>query len=121
MSRLPYLNWTVKEQDYKLKLSTSEVIRLEQKYKTNLINTLQGGIPSLTVMLDILHASMTKYNANVKLKDVYDIYDDYLDDGGSQTSLLTDVVMEVFQVSGFFTQEMEETMSDKLESAKRNH
>ncbi|HEV0069257.1 TPA: hypothetical protein VW671_002178, partial [Streptococcus pneumoniae] len=33
--------------------------------------------------------------------DVYDLYDEYVDNGGDQTTFMTEVLMPLFEVSGF--------------------
>lgn len=115
--RIPFATWTVEGVEYRLKLTTGAIVKLEERYRTNLIN-LVDGFPSLSVMLAITHASLNKYHHGIKENDVKDMFDTYLDEGGSQTAFLTDVIMPIYQASGFFTEGMEETMSEKLEEAR---
>ena len=117
--RIPYAMWKVGDEEYRLKLSTNAITKLEEQFKTNLLNILMGdNIPSLFVMLKIIHAAMQKYNHGIKEKDVYELFDQYLEDGGSQTEFLTDVVLPTFQASGFFSVGMEEQMKDQLLEAR---
>ena len=52
--RIPYATWTVVDEEYRLKLTTSAITKLEEKYKTNLLNlVMNGNMPPLGVMLDI--------------------------------------------------------------------
>lgn len=112
----PWIEWKVKDVEYKLKLATSEIIALENKYKCNLL-TLIDGTPSLSVMLDITHKAMKKFNHSIKEKDVIAIYDDYLEEGGSQVSFMTDVFVPIFKVSGFFPKAVAESMDEKMNEA----
>lgn len=112
----PWVIWKVKDEEYKLKLPTSEIVALENKYKCNLL-TLVDGTPSLSVMLDITHKAMKKFHHNVKEKDMFDIYDDYVEDGGSQLSFMTEVFVPIYRVSGFFPKAVAENMEEKMSEA----
>lgn len=112
----PYVIWKVKDEEYKLKLATSEIIDLENKYKCNLMSLIDG-TPSLSVMLDITHKAMKKFNHGIKEKDVIEIYDSYLEEEGSQVSFMTDVFVPIFRVSGFFPKAVAESMNEKMNEA----
>jgi len=117
--RIPYAVWKVGDEEYKLKLTTSAITKLEQEFKTNLLNILMNqSMPSLFVMLKITHSAMQKFNHGIKEKEVQELFDQYLEDGGSQTEFLTDVILPTFQASGFFSVGMEEKMKDQLLEAK---
>lgn len=117
--RIPYATWKVGDEEYKLKLTTSAITKLEQEFKTNLLNILMSNsMPSLFIMLKVVHAAMQKFNHGIKEKEVQELFDQYLDDGGSQTEFLTDVILPTFQASGFFSVGMEEQMKDQLQEAK---
>ena len=116
--KIPYATWTVDEVEYKLKLTTSAITKLEEQFKTNLLNLIGNNVPALIVMLKITHSAMLKYHHGIKEKEVYDLFDQYLEDGGSQTAFMTDVFMPIYQCSGFMSAEMAETMQDNLAEAK---
>lgn len=109
--------WEVDGQEYKLKLTTSAVCQLEEKFKTNLLN-LVDGMPALSTMLTVTHAAMKQWHHGIKYNDVQDLFDKYCDNGGSQTSFLADVFMEIYNVSGFFSQALADTMTEKIAEAK---
>ena len=115
--RKPFAYWEVKGESYKLKLSTASICKLEEKFKTNLLNLAgdESGMPPLSNMLYIAHAAMKDWHHGLKLEDVKGLYSDYIDEGGSQTSFFTDVFLAIYQASGFFTQGMEEKMEMKKE------
>ncbi|WP_461467041.1 DUF6096 family protein [Parvimonas micra] len=113
----PFETWTVKGVDYKLKLSTSAIIELESKLNCNLLRVLDEGLPSLQIMAMLIHGALKKYNHGISLNDVNDILDDYFEDGGSQLDLLQNVVIPIFNVSGFFTPAMVEAMEYKMKEA----
>ena len=100
--------WEVNGEEYKLKLKTSSIIALEEKFKTSLMSLLEvnGNITPLNIMLQITHYAMKDYNHSIKLNDVYDLFDKYCEEGGSQLGFYQDVFMGIYQVSGFFTPSM---------------
>ena len=117
----PFQVWNVGGETFKMKLDTSGISELEQKYKTNLMNVMgtgNGGMPALTVMLDVAHAAMRKYHHGVKRTDLNEIFDRYVEDGGSQLAFYTEIYMGIFSVSGFFSDTLTNQMQDALEEAK---
>lgn len=119
MARKQFAIWQVGEEEYKLKLKTSTVCSLEENLGTSLINVLgNGNMPALSVMLTITHYAMKDYNSNIKYKDVQDIFDTYIDEGGSQLEFFTKVIMDIYKVSGFFSQAQAEKMEEKQNQAE---
>lgn len=110
----PFEIWTVKDVEYKLKLSTEAIIELEKKLNCNLLKILDGGLPSLQIMAMLIHSALKKYNHGISLSNVNDILDDYFDEGGSQIDLFQNVIIPIFNVSGFFTPAMVEAMEYKM-------
>ena len=106
--RKPFEIWEVNGEEYKLKLKTSSIIALEEKFKASLMSLLEvnGNITPLNIMLQITHYAMKDYNHSIKLNDVYDLFDKYCEEGGSQLGFYQDVFMGIYQVSGFFTPSM---------------
>ena len=114
----PFITWQVGENEYKLKLKTAVICQLEEKFKTNLFNLLNGNIPPLGIMLTIIHGAMKEYEHGIKFTNVQGIFDRYCDDGGTQLTLLTDVIMPLMMVSGFFTESQSEEMETKMQEVK---
>lgn len=118
--RTPWAIWEVGGREYKLKLTTAEILELEKKYKTNLMNIMgagEGGMPALTVMLDITHAAMKPFEHGMKMQDVIALFGKYEAEGGSQLEFYTKVYMNIFGVSGFFSTSLTEQMQETLEEA----
>lgn len=118
--RLPYAKWEVNGVEYKLKLDTSTITKLEEQFKTNLLNIIMtdNSIPALKNMLTITHGAMLKYHHGIKYKDVEALYDKYTEEGGSQTSFMMNVFIPIYQASGFFSSSADETMNEKLAEVK---
>lgn len=113
MARKQFATWEVDGEEYNLKLKTSALCKLEEKLGTSVMNVISdGGMPSLTVVLTIVHYAMKDYNSNVKFKDVQNLFDKYIDEGGSQLEFFTGVVMDIFKVSGFFSEAQAEKMEE---------
>lgn len=106
----PYAVWCIGDEEYKLKLTTAEIVKLESRYKTNLLELLQAdtatSIPALSVMLDVAHAALQKFHHGIKKDAVYDMFDEYEEGGGSQLKFFTTVFIDLYTVSGFFGEEM---------------
>ena len=121
--RKPFALWEVGGQSYKLKLKTSAIVELESKYKTNLMNIMgsgQGGMPALSVMLDVAHAAMKDWNHGITKNGVMDIFNRYIEEGGSQLSFYMTVYMEIFTVSGFFSVNLSNQMGEALQEAQES-
>lgn len=118
--RRPFAYWEVDDKTYKMKLTTPNICRLEDKYKTSLLNLLfgSGNVPPLSIMLTITQAAMLPYHHKIKFADVQNLFDKYCEEGGTQMTFMTDVFMEIYKVSGFFTEDQAEEMDRKLEEAK---
>lgn len=118
--RKPFAFWEVGGQVYKMKLTTQNICRLEDKYKTSLLNLLfgSGNVPPLSIMLTIAQAAMVPHHHSIKFTDVQALFDRYCEEGGTQMTFMTDVFMEIYKVSGFFTENQAEEMDQKLEVVK---
>ena len=109
--------WSVGGTEYHLKLTTDGIVALESKTKKNLLSLIDE-LPPLNVMCGIIQASMQRYHHGIKYNQVKALIDEYIDEGGSQLELFTDVILPIFQVSGFFSVEMAEAMDETVETAK---
>lgn len=115
----PFAYWNVGGQEYKLKLKTATICQLESKYKGNLLNVvLDGGIPPLAIMLTVIQGAMKEWQHGVKFEQVQRMFDQYCEEGGTQMTLFTDVILPILRVSGFFTEAQAEEMQRKTEEAK---
>lgn len=118
--RKPFAYWEVGGKVYKMKLNTPTICRLEDKFKTSLLNLLftSGSVPPLSIMLTITQAAMQPWEHKIKYQDVQALFDQYCEEGGTQMTFMTDVFMEIYKVSGFFTTDQAEELDQKIEAAK---
>lgn len=113
--RRPFYYWTVRGRDYKLKLTTGMIEKLENKYRTNVLNLVgSDGIPALSVMLTIIQAAMAPWEHKVSYKDVQKLYDLWSEAGGNQMDFYAKILMPTLAVSGFFTDQQAESMLESL-------
>lgn len=113
--RKPFVLWTVGGTDYKLKLTASAICKLEQKYKKNLLLLITDiGLPPVAVMLTVIQAAMLQYHHKMTNVAIQKVYDQYVESGGDQNKLMTDVIMPLLGVSGFFTQSQMEVLTEEM-------
>lgn len=114
--RRPFHYWEVRDTTYKLKLTTATIERLENKYRTNLVNLVgNDGIPPLSVMLTITQQAMVTWHHGITYQDVKKLYDSWTEDGGNQMDFFTKIIMPTMAVSGFFTEKQAESMMESLQ------
>lgn len=118
--RAPFAYWTVGKRDYKLKLTTAVICQLEEKFKCNLLTILSnsGGVPPLAMMLTIAQGAMKTWEHGIKYADVQNLFDKYCEEGGTQLSFMTNVLMPIYSVSGFFSEDQQTAMDEKLVEVK---
>lgn len=120
MTKKPYTTWQVGKEEYKLKLTTSAVCKLEENLGVNIVKIFNFNddfpLPPLKTMLYVLHGAITKYHHGVKFDDVMNIFDEYLDEGHDQMDLLMEVLIPLMQDSGFIPKE--EKKAEKVKVLK---
>lgn len=119
--RAPYATWEVGGTEYKLKLTAEDIGNLERKYKRNLLIYLtDDGIPAIADMLTVIQAAMRTYHHGMTFLKVQSLYDTYVDEGGYQNELMTDVLIPLLEVSGFFTPNQAETLRREMKDINLN-
>jgi len=112
--KLPYAIWNVNGKEYKLKLTTEAICNLEERFKKNLLLVIgEDGLPALSTMVLIIQQALSAYHHGFGKREVTELFDEYFDHGGTQTELLSDVLMPLMTVSGFFTKEQMEEMTEE--------
>lgn len=108
-----YINFEAGNKTYKLRLSTRNIVLLEKQLGCNPLNIFGAKydtIPTISVMVAILHASLQQYEHGINMNDAYDIFDRYLEDGHASTDFIP-VIMEIYKASGIIPKDnkIEET------------
>lgn len=104
-----YKEFKTKEQEYKLALNTSAICQLEKKINCNPIAIFGEGdtIPTVTIMVAVLHASLQKFHHGIKESEAANIFDEWLEDGNTITDFVP-VIIDIYKVSGLLKAEEEE-------------
>ena len=92
--------------EYKLRLNTRATVALEKQLGCNPLSIFGNGetLPTITTMVQILHAAMQQYQHNITVEKAYDIFDAWLADGHAVTDFLP-IIIEVYKASGIINAE----------------
>lgn len=103
-----YVDFHAGNKDYKLRLSTRNTVMLEKQLGCNPLAIFGNGdtLPTVTVMVNVLYASLLQFNHGISLNDAYDIFDEYLADGNTATDFIQ-VLLEIYKVSGLIKRDSE--------------
>ena len=100
----PWLDWTVGDESYKLKLTASVISKLERTLNNSLLEAvIEKGIPEVGTVITIIQAAMQKYHHGMKSENVCAVYDEYIDSGKTQMDLLQEIIYPLMYDAGFFT------------------
>lgn len=104
-----YIEFSAGNKDYKLRLNTRNTVMLEKQLGCNPLSIFGDGetIPTITVMVSILHASMQQYQHSISLNDAFDIFDTWLDDGHSSTDFIP-IILDIYRASGIIPKDKTE-------------
>lgn len=105
-----YVDFTAGNKAYKLRLNTRNTVMLEKTLGCNPLSIFGNGeeIPSVTVMVNVLFASLQQYHHGITLNDAFDIFDDYLADGNAVTDFIS-IILEIYKASGIIRDSAKET------------
>ncbi|OZV10793.1 hypothetical protein CIW83_18420 [Tissierella sp. P1] len=115
-----YTEFNVGDKEYKLRLAANQIVNIEKKIGGNLLNIFmeEDKIPSMEELLMVVHGALQKFHHGITLSDTYDIYDDYVENGGTFEDLI-ELMLDVLEVAGFFKAEQLEEGKAKLKEAKK--
>ena len=101
-----YYELEVGSNTYKLRLNTRGIVALEKKLGCNPLAIFGSGetIPTVTTMVNILHAALQALQHKITLEDAYDIWDNWLNDGHNMVEFIP-VILEVYRYSGLIGKE----------------
>ena len=104
-----YINFEVGNETYKLRLSTRNIVALEKQLGCNPLSIFGSGdtVPTITVMVAVLHAALQQYNHGITMNNAYDIFDEYLADGHSTVDFIP-VILEIYKASGIIPKNIED-------------
>lgn len=98
-----YITLKIKDKELKLRLNARATVQLEKKLGKNPMEVFmgveQGHLPTLADLIIVLHGCLQALEHGYTEDKVYDLFDEYVEDGGSVMDLIP-VIVEVFQASG---------------------
>ena len=103
-----YYDFEAGNNSYKLRLNTRQTIALEKQLGCNPLSIFGEGdsIPTVTTMVNILHASLQQYQHNITVNEAFNIFDEWLAAGNTVTDFLL-VIIEIYKVSGLIKEDTE--------------
>ena len=109
-----YINFEVGNESYKLRLNTRGIVLLEKQLGCNPLSIFGNGdkVPTVTVMVTILHASLQQYNHGINMNDAYDIFDKYLDEGHTTIDFIP-VILDIYRASGIIPKDTDNKIDEK--------
>ena len=103
-----YITFTAGNKEYKLRLSIRATVALEKQLGVNPLMIFGNGdkMPTITEMVNILHASLQQLNHGISLDNAYSIFEDWLEDGNTITDFLP-IIIDIYKASGIIKQDAE--------------
>lgn len=118
-----YLTFDCGDKNYRCKMSTRALVDMERALGENPINIFVGmadnKMPKLEDLLIILFCSMQDLNHGIKKSDIYDIFDDYCENGGSIMSL-TEFLANLLSESGIMGKPEDEKKEEAEGEERKN-
>lgn len=103
-----YIDFVAGNKTYKLRMNTRSVVALERQLGCNPLAIFGDGdtIPTVEVMVTILHASLQQFNHGLTINDAYDIFDTWLEEGNSTVDFIN-LILEIYKASGLVPKDIE--------------
>lgn len=105
-----FASFEVGGRDYKLALNTRSMMELEKKIGCNplaIFGEDGATIPTITTMIQILTASLQKYEHGFTEAQAAELFDKWLEEGHGLTDFIQ-VIIEIYKASGLVRVEDEE-------------
>lgn len=101
-----YVDFATEKKTYKLRLTTRNVVALEQKLGCNPLSIFGDGetVPTVSSMVAVLHASLQAYEHGISYDDTYAIFDAWLDEGHNAVEFIN-IILDVYKASGLVPKE----------------
>lgn len=95
-----YIDFSAGNKEYKLRLDTKNVVQLEKTIGCNPLGIFGNGetLPTITVLVAVLHASLQHFHHGISMTDAYAIFDEYLEE--NDITKFIAVVVDIYRVSG---------------------
>lgn len=97
---LSYYEFECRGKVYKLRLTVSGAIKLEEKYNTTINEMFEEDIISVRLIADLFLQMIVTFEPNMTVSDVYNIIDEFISDEHDYSDLVG-VISDALEESGF--------------------
>lgn len=113
----PFETLTVSGKEYNLKITMGEMVKLEAKIGSDLLTGMEK-LTAATTLAEYYFAALKPWNDSIStIEDVYQLFDDYITQGGTYEELQHKMV-EVLVLSGIMSQKAFEISQKALAKQK---
>ncbi len=113
----PYETLMVCGSEIHLKITTANAVKLEEQLGTDLLSGLEK-LAEIKTLAKYYYAAAVSLNDSINsLDDIYQVFDDYINDGGSYDALQR-LVIDILLTSGILTPEVHEASKKAAEKQK---
>lgn len=113
----PFETLTVSGVEYNMKITTGETVKLEAKLGSDLLTGMEK-LTQVTTLAEYYFSALKPFNDSIStIEDVYQLFDEYILQGGDYESLQQKMV-EVLVLSGIMSQKAYEISQKALAKQK---
>ena len=96
-----YIDFEAGNKAYKLRLNIRNTVSLEKQLGCNPLTIFGTGdtLPTITQMVQVLHASLQQYQHGITFIDAENIFEEWLADGNTVTDFLS-IIIDIYKSSG---------------------
>ena len=110
----PYETLTVCGSEIHLKITTANAVKLEEQLETDALTGLEK-LAEIKTLAKYYYAAAVSLNDNINsMADVYQLFDDYINEGGTFDQLQK-LIVEVLVTSGIMTKEVHDASKKAME------
>ena len=108
-----YIDFNVKDKNYKLRLATRNIIALEKAIGCNPLGIFKSEteLPEISTMVTILFHSLQKFQHGISFNDAENIFDEYLEDHSATDFIY--VILDIYKVSGIIRENKDVETNEK--------
>ena len=107
-----FTTFKTKDKEYQCRLNVKALVNLEKRLGKNPVSVFMGikkdELPKMEDMLIIFHESLQPMNHGITMDEVYDIYDNYIEEGNTYIDFIS-VILDIFKSSGILKEEAPKT------------
>ena len=113
----PYETLTVCGSEIHLKITAANAVKLENEIGTDIMTGLEKIAEVRTLARYYFYAAVSQNDSINKIDDIYQLFDDYVTEGGTLDELQR-FVLEILLTSGILTEEVQKASKKALEKQR---